>query len=65
MKAKKMKSEVTTVKSMGSYYNVGPTYINVILQLYESCIVPSVLYNMEVWNQTELKKTGEDSRTSP
>ena len=57
-KAKQIKGEVVALKSMASYYNVGETFLNVRLQLYESCIVKSMLYNLEGWNQltkTEMK----------
>ena len=44
---------------MSSFSNVGPTYLNVRLQLYECCILPSLLYNLEGWNKlskSEVKK---------
>ena len=39
-KAKKIKGEIAAIKSLASYRNVGPTYLNVRLMLYECCILP-------------------------
>ena len=50
-KGKKIKGETAALKSIANYYTVGETYVNVRLQLYESCIVPSMLYNLEGWNK--------------
>ena len=50
---------MVSLKSLANYYNVGETFINVRLQLYESCIVNSLLYNMEAWTKQskgELKR---------
>ena len=58
-KAKKIKAETVALKSLASYHNVGPSYINVRLHLYENCLLPSLLYNLEGWNKvskTEVKK---------
>ena len=58
-KSKKIKGEIAAIKSMASFSNVGPTYLNVRLQLYECCILPSLLYNLEGWNKlskSEVKK---------
>ena len=63
-RSKKIKGEIAAIKSLASYNNVGPTYFNVRLQLYESCILPSLLYNLEGWNKlskTEIKKIGQCS----
>ena len=54
-KAKKVKGEVAALKNLASFYNVGETFLSVRLRLYESCIVPSILYNLEGWNK--LSKT--------
>ncbi len=51
--------KVLALKSLASYYNVGSTYINVRLHLYENCILHSLLFNLEGWNkqsQSEIKK---------
>ena len=50
-RGKKIKGEIEAIRSMASYANVGPTYLNVRLQLYECCILPSLLYNLEGWNK--------------
>ena len=58
-RSKKIKGEIAAIKSLASYHNVGPTFLNVRLQLYECCILPSLLYNLEGWNKlskTEIKK---------
>ena len=58
-KAKKIKGEIAAIKSLASYRNVGPTYLNVRLMLYECCILPSLLYDLEGWNRlskNEIKK---------
>ena len=49
-KGNQIKGEVVAEKSMASYYNVGESYLNVRLHLYESCVVKSMLYNLEGWN---------------
>ena len=53
-KLKKMKGQVAEMKSMASFYNLGPLFVAVRLQLYEACIVMSILYNIEGW--TNLSK---------
>jgi hypothetical protein len=53
-KHKKMKGQVVEMKSMASPFNLGPLFVAVRLQLYEACIVMSMLYNIEGW--TELSK---------
>ena len=47
------------MKSIAKYYNVGEVFVNVRISLYESCIVPSLLYNLEGWNK--LKRSEIDS----
>ena len=57
-KAQKIKGEVVALKSIANYHNTGGTFVNVRLELYESCIVHSLLYNLEGWNsisKAELK----------
>ena len=36
-KAKKIKGEIAAIKSLASYHNVGPTYLNVRLMPYKCC----------------------------
>ena len=55
-KAKEIKGEIAGIMSLASYYNVGATYINVRLQLYESCVVKSLLYDLEGWNKLSKKE---------
>ena len=55
----KIKGEVAALKSVANTYNLGETFVNVRLELYESSIVPSLLFNMEDWNKQtkgEIKK---------
>ena len=45
--------------SLASYHNVGPVFVEMRLALYELCLIPSILYNLEGWNRltkAELKK---------
>ena len=58
MQIQKKKGKLA-LKSVASYHNMGETFANVRLQLYDSCIVQSLLYNMEAWckqSKGELKK---------
>ena len=50
-KGKKMKVQIVALKSIASYSNVGESYIQVRLLLYELCILQSLLYGLEAWNQ--------------
>ena len=46
------------IKSTASYTNVGDAFLQVRLEMYEDCIVPSLLHGMEAWNKmtkTEIK----------
>ena len=55
----KIKGQIKSIKALASYGNVGSTFVNVRLQLYESCIIPALLYNLEGWNKlskSEVKK---------
>ena len=58
-KKKKMKGQVVAMKSLASYHNLGPLFVTVRLQLYEACIIQSMLYNIEGWTnltREELQK---------
>ena len=55
-RGKKIKGEIAAIKSLASYYNVGPSYLNVRLYLYENCILPSLLYDLEGWNKLSKKE---------
>ena len=37
--------------NLASKFNFGPMHISVKLQLYEACIVPAILYQVEAWNK--------------
>ena len=53
-----IKGQITALKSIANYYNVGSKFILVRLYLYEACIVHSLLHGIEAWNRqtkTELK----------
>ena len=53
-----IKGQVTALKSIANYYNVGSKFLLVRLHLYEACIVHSLLHGIESWNRqtkTELK----------
>ena len=43
--------------SLASFSNVGPMFVNVRLQLFEICIIPSIMYNIEGWNKISNKET--------
>ena len=45
-----VKGQISELKSLASYFNVGLVYINVRLELFEICVIPSILYNIEGWN---------------
>ena len=45
-----VKGQVLGLKSIASKGNVGAMYVQVRLQLYQSCILPSLLYNLEGWS---------------
>ena len=57
-KGQNIKGQVMAIKSLGSWSNVGPMYINVRLQLFEACIIPSLLYQLEACklSKDEIKK---------
>jgi hypothetical protein len=57
-KSGQIKGQITALKSIANYHNVGSKFVLVRLQLYESCITKSLLYGIESWNQqtkTEIK----------
>ena len=49
-KRKLIMGEVNAIKIMGSKENVGDLFICTRLFLYEACIVPSILYQLETWS---------------
>ena len=48
--------QIMALKSIASYNNVGPKFLLVRLQLYESCTVQSLLHGIEAWNQQTKKE---------
>lgn len=55
----KMKGEIVALKSIASYHNMGDMFVNARLALYELCILPSLLYDLESWTRQskgEIKK---------
>ena len=42
--------EVNAIKTMGSKENVGELFVCTRLFLYEACIIPSLLYQIETWS---------------
>ena len=62
--------EVNAIKTLGSKENVGPLYLTTRLFLFEACIIPSLLYQIETWSpllkKDELQQlAGEYSRKNP
>ncbi len=55
-KKKNMKGQVINMMSLASYHNVGSMFVNTRLQLYESCIVKSIMFNIEGWNKVSNKE---------
>ena len=57
---KSIMGEVNEVRNMGSKEKVGPLYICTRLLLFEACIIPSLLHQIETWSpllkKTELKQ---------
>ena len=58
-KKKKIKGQISAMKSLASYYNVGDAFVLVRLQLFEVCIIPSILYNIEGWNHLTKKELAQ------
>lgn len=58
-KKKKMRGEVVALKSTACYNNMGEAYVNARLDMYEICLIPSLLHDMECWTKQskgEIKK---------
>ena len=58
-KKKKIRSEVVALKSIACYSNMGESYVNARIEMYEICIVPSLLHDLESWTKQskgEIKK---------
>ena len=50
MKSSQNCGQIMALKSIASYNNVGPKFLLVRLQLYESCTLKSMLHGIEAWN---------------
>lgn len=55
-KGEQVCGQVRELKSIASQSNVGKEFVAVRLQLYESCIIHSLLYTIEAWNQLTTKE---------
>ena len=58
-KKKKIKGQISAMKSLASYHNVGAVFVAVRMQLFEVCIIPSILYNIEGWNHLTKKELAQ------
>lgn len=55
----KLPGKIQQIKNISSKHNIGPDYMRVRLKLYETCVVPSLLFNLEGWghiSNDEMKK---------
>ena len=55
-KNKQICGQIMALKSIACYSNVGPKFLLVRLQLYESCTLKSMLHGIEAWNQQTRKE---------
>ena len=59
-KNKSVMGEVNEIRTLGSKENVGPLFLCTRLMLFEACIIPSLLHQIESWwpllKKTELKQ---------
>ena len=55
-KSSKLPGQIEALKSMASYSNVGSSFVNVRLNMYEMCIIPSFLHALEAWNKITKKE---------
>ena len=57
-KSSQIKGQITALKSIASYNNCGSKFLEVRLELYEACIIQSMLHGLEAWHhisKTEYK----------
>ena len=57
-KDSKVAGQINAIKSIASMANVGPRFLAVRLELYESCFIHSLLHGLEAWHEhskTEIK----------
>ena len=50
-KTSKIPGQINAIKSIANFNTVGERFLAVRLQLYESCVLPSMLYGLETWHQ--------------
>ena len=50
-KGYKIEGQIIALKSMACYSNVGSKFLLVRIELYEACIIHSLLYGIEAWNK--------------
>ena len=55
-KKESIKGEIVAIKTVANPYNLGPCFLNVRLQLYQSCIIQSLLFNLEGWSKLSKKE---------
>ena len=55
-KGNQISGQVTALKSLVNYCKVGPKFLLVRLEMYESCIVQSLLHGIEAWNKQTRKE---------
>lgn len=47
----KLAGKISQIKNIASRYNTGKEFIRVRMKMYEACVVPSLLYNLEGWSK--------------
>merc|ERR1712072_542630 len=50
-KGNKMSGQINAIKSIANMSNVGNKFLAVRLELFESCVVHSLLHGLETWHQ--------------
>ena len=55
-KSQQIEGQITALKSIANHYNLGPVFVQVRIELYNSCIIPSLLYGLETWHQLSRKE---------
>ena len=48
-----------SIKQIGSDFQVGTEWLKVQLQLYETCLVPSLIYGLEGWSNIKEKELSQ------
>ena len=55
-KDQQIQGQITALKSIANYFNLGPLFVQIRLELYNSCIIPSLLYGLETWHKLTRKE---------